>query len=301
MSELWLHRYAVLLAVGTLFLVVAGAFVVSKDAGLSVPDWPLSYGQLMPEMKDGVFYEHGHRIVATAVGCMTIVLVIWVWGSRQPPWLKHLSLLALAAVILQGILGGLTVIYLLPKAVSITHACLAQLFFSATVAIAVLTSPSWKAGPQYVEDSGKPSLRFLAVASAFATLVQVALGAAYRHKALGIMSHVLWAAIVMLLVMMLGSFTISQFKSHEVLRQTSLWLLAGTGLQVVLGVAALTARVMASNHQASHSTMVLFTVAHTALGAVVMAAAVVMAIQVIRHVRSVRAVAPSHYAPGQVS
>src|SRR3954453_3032388 len=144
MVNLALHRFAVLVAVSTLFLVIAGASVTSNQAGLSVPDWPLSYGQVMPEMKGGVFYEHGHRIIASAVGLLTVILVVWLWRAESRLWVRWLGLAALAGVILQGVLGGLTVLYLLPKAVSISHACLAQLFFSTTVALALFTSPGWR-------------------------------------------------------------------------------------------------------------------------------------------------------------
>ena len=141
MVNLPLHRFAVLLAISTLFLVIAGASVTSNQAGLSVPDWPLSYGQVMPEMKGGVFYEHGHRMIASAVGFLTVIFAMWLWRAEPRAWVRRLGLVAVAGVILQGVLGGLTVLYLLPKAVSISHACLAQLFFSTTVALALFTSP----------------------------------------------------------------------------------------------------------------------------------------------------------------
>src|ERR1700752_4765827 len=114
MSNPWLHRYAVLLACCTLLLVVAGALVTRNDAGLSVPDWPLSYGKLMPPMEGGILYEHGHRTVATTVGLLTIVSMIWLFRSERRNWLRRLGAIALLAVILQGVLGGLTVLLLLP-------------------------------------------------------------------------------------------------------------------------------------------------------------------------------------------
>src|SRR5579864_201307 len=150
MQTPWLHRYATLVALCTLFLVVAGASVTSNQAGLSVPDWPLSYGQVMPQMTGGVFFEHGHRMVATAVGFMTIILTIWLALVESRKWMKTLGIVALGAVIIQGLLGGLTVKLMLPPAVSISHACLAQLFFSTTVAIALFTSKSWRQGPEIV-------------------------------------------------------------------------------------------------------------------------------------------------------
>src|SRR3954464_2896818 len=165
MHNVWLHRYTVVVAICTLFLVVAGGLVTSNDAGLSVPDWPLSYGKLMPPMEGGIFFEHGHRMVATTVGLLTVILAIWVWRSDQRRWMRRLGFIALAAVIAQGLLGGMTVIFMLPKPVSISHACLAQLFFSTTVWIALFTSAAWRRAEPMVEDSGSPSLRALGLAA----------------------------------------------------------------------------------------------------------------------------------------
>src|ERR1022692_3212919 len=109
-----LYRWSILLACCTLLLVVAGAMVTSRDAALSVPDWPLSYGKLMPTMEGGILYEHGHRMVATTVGILTIVSMIWLLRAERRKWLRVLGVIALVAVIAQGVLGGLTVIYLLP-------------------------------------------------------------------------------------------------------------------------------------------------------------------------------------------
>src|SRR5947209_126084 len=135
MESPWLHRYAILLAVCTLFLVVAGASVTSKEAGLSVPDWPLSYGQVMPQMTGGVFFEHGHRMIGATVGMLTIGLALWIWRTDKRTWMRKLGWTALIWVIVVGAFGGLTVKLLLPPPVSVTHTCLAQLFFSMTVAI----------------------------------------------------------------------------------------------------------------------------------------------------------------------
>ncbi len=115
------------------FLLIAGALVTSNDAGLSVPDWPLSYGSLLPPMVGGIFYEHGHRMIASFVGLLSIVLAVWLWRveSRRlgERWLRWLGVAALGAVVAQGMLGGITVLFFLPPAVSSAHATLAQLFF----------------------------------------------------------------------------------------------------------------------------------------------------------------------------
>src|SRR6266704_6334687 len=139
------HRYAVVCACATAVLLVAGGLVTSTGSGLAVPDWPLSFGQVFPPMAGGVLFEHGHRLAATAVGCLTVVLALWTVVGDARPSVRALGLLALLAVVLQGLLGGITVLYKLPLAVSVTHACLAQTFFCLTVTLALVTSPAWSA------------------------------------------------------------------------------------------------------------------------------------------------------------
>jgi cytochrome c oxidase assembly protein subunit 15 len=281
MERFWLHRYATLLAVCTLFLVVAGASVTSKEAGLSVPDWPLSYGQIMPQMTGGVFFEHGHRMVATAVGFMTIILCVWLAWVETRKWMKTLGIVALAAVILQGLLGGLTVKLMLPPAVSISHACLAQLFFSTTVAMAVFTSKSWLRGPEIVEDHGWPSLRSLAIVTPVMVLAQIALGAAFRHRAIGILPHVIFSMVVTLVVLFVSTFVLHQFPEHRALSAAAKALLGVTFLQLMLGVAAYYTRLQAAQKPLA---MVLTTVAHVATGGLTMAASVILSIQILRNV-----------------
>ncbi len=285
MKDIWLHRFAILLAAATLFLVVAGASVTSNEAGLSVPDWPLSYGKVMPEMTGGVFYEHGHRMVATAVGFLTIILAVWLWRVEERAWMRRLGWIALLAVIAQGVLGGLTVIYLLPKPVSIAHACLAQLFFSTTVAIALFTSPGWKRGPELVIDENSPSLRSLALLAPLTVFCQLALGAAYRHKAIGLVPHVVGALVVTGVILIVAMFALQQFPGHSGLRKAAIGLISITLFQVFLGIAAYMSRIMTTESAQPMTLMVLFNVLHVAVGALTMASSAVFAIQVLRNVR----------------
>lgn len=284
MVNLAMHRFALVLAICTLFLIVAGASVTSNQAGLSVPDWPLSYGQVMPEMKGGVFYEHGHRMIASAVGFLTVILAVWLWRSESRTWMKRLGLIAVVAVIAQGVLGGLTVLYMLPKAISISHACLAQLFFSTTVGIAMFTSPGWRKGPDIVEDSGFPSLRSLAVAGSALTLTQVALGAGFRHHAFGIIPHVVGAIIVAVVLLTLATFVLVQFPKHASLSRPA-WMLIGiTAIQIILGIVAYVVRL---NHweMAPTGVLVASTVTHVAFGALTFAASIALTLQIFYHVR----------------
>src|SRR5437870_12618978 len=160
-----LHRFALLVACATFFLIIAGALVTSHDAGLATPDWPLSNGQVFPKMVGNLFWEHGHRLVATTVGLLTIALVVYLFRSEKRRWVRRLGLLALAAVIAQGLLGGLTVKLMLPLTVSAAHATLAQLFFCTTVSLAVFTSASWIEDRPTIEEQGSLAIRYVCVAA----------------------------------------------------------------------------------------------------------------------------------------
>src|SRR5438105_395192 len=285
MRNVWLHRYAVLWSFCTLFLVVAGGLVTSNDAGLSVPDWPLSYGRLMPPMEGNVFYEHGHRMVATTVGLLTIGMAIWLMRAEGRRWMRNLGWISLAAVVVQGVLGGMTVIFLLPKPVSIGHACLAQLFFSTTVAIALFTSENWSRGPRIVDDAGAPPLHWLALAVPVCVFLQLALGASARHQALGIIPHVFGALIASGMVLWISLRVVMRHAGHDALRRSALALLSITFLQVFLGIGAYMTRLATADAPQPMPIMVGFTVAHVAVGALTLASSVVLAIQIFRHVR----------------
>lgn len=181
----WLHRYARLLAGSTFLLVIAGGLVTSTGSGLAVPDWPLSFGQVFPRMEGGVLYEHGHRLVAAAIGLLTIGLVLLATRLEARAWVRRLAAIALGVVILQGVLGGTTVLLRLPDAVSVAHAGLAQIFFALTVAFAVIVSPQWDGVPR-VPGPYTAGTRTLTAATAAAIYVQIILGAIVRHTGAGL-------------------------------------------------------------------------------------------------------------------
>jgi len=187
-----LHRFALFTACSTAFLIFVGGMVTSHQAGLSVPDWPTSYGWNMftfPPSKwvGGIFNEHGHRLVASFVGFLTVILASWSWLRESRLWLRLLSLGALIAVITQGILGGLTVKYLLPTSISMTHACLAQTFFCLTIALTFFTSPTWKHGLPRVHDGHKGlALPTVCALTTGAVYLQLLLGAWMRHTQSGL-------------------------------------------------------------------------------------------------------------------
>src|SRR5262245_4296241 len=184
---LWLHRYAKLVAASTVLLIAAGGMVTSTGSGLAVPDWPNSYGYFMfsfplDKMVGGILYEHGHRMIASTVGFLTIILAAWTWRVEPRRWVRWLGVAALGAVILQGLLGGLTVLFFLPAPISIGHAGLAQLFFCITLSLALFTSPGWRATVDPVDD---PTLRRIALTTTAMIYCQIVLGAAMRHLGAG--------------------------------------------------------------------------------------------------------------------
>lgn len=179
----WLRRFTKFVAASTLFLIFAGAMVTSTGSGLAVPDWPLSYGMLMPPMVGGIFYEHGHRMIASAVGFLTIIQAIWLQRREPKRFVRLLGWLSLAAVIVQGILGGLTVIFLLPLAISVSHAGLAEVFFCLNIAIAFFTS-RWFNELRTMEKGDAPAgMAWGLVALVYA---QVLAGAVMRHLGAGL-------------------------------------------------------------------------------------------------------------------
>src|SRR5258706_9557376 len=177
------HRFAVLTAAATYALLFLGGLVASTGSGLAVPDWPLSFGQVFPPMVGGVLFEHGHRLAATAVGCLTVVLALWSVVGDARASVRALGLLALLAVMLQGVLGGITVLYKLPLAVSVTHACLAQTVFCLTVALPPVTSPAWSAPRPRRSPAALGVLAGLTTGAVFGQLV---LGALMRHMHAGL-------------------------------------------------------------------------------------------------------------------
>jgi protoheme IX farnesyltransferase len=190
-KDLIVRRTARLVVAAVFLLLIAGALVTSTDSGLAVPDWPLSYGRLMPPMVGGILYEHGHRIVAALVSFFVgLQAGVLLWGERRAA-VRRLGVAAFAAILMQALLGGLTVLLLLPPAVSSAHAGLAQIVFALTAAIAWMTSRAWTSGA-LAEGVSAPDARALhrafrlASLAALATYVQILLGAVVRHTGAGL-------------------------------------------------------------------------------------------------------------------
>ncbi|MGH7860333.1 MAG: COX15/CtaA family protein, partial [Candidatus Binatia bacterium] len=179
------NAFARLTAASTLVLVFAGGLVTSTGSALAVPDWPLSFGQLFPPMVGGVLYEHGHRMIAGTVAILTATLAFWTWKSEERPLVRRLAFVALGAVLLQAALGGLTVLLLLPTGISVAHACLGQVFFCLTTALALVTGRAWLAAtPRPAEASTFPGS--LAAVTTAVVFLQLFVGALMRHTGAGL-------------------------------------------------------------------------------------------------------------------
>jgi cytochrome c oxidase assembly protein subunit 15 len=190
-SNPWLYWFAVLTAFFTLLLLGLGGLVTSHEAGMSVPDWPNTYGYNMflypvAQWVGGIFYEHTHRLLASGVGLMTTVLAVWLWLKDSRPWMHWLGVIAFLLVVAQGVLGGLRVT-LQMDSLGIYHGTIAQLFFVLTCALALFTSRFWAALVANRDIPRVPAgLRTLVLATTLLILGQLILGATMRHQHAGL-------------------------------------------------------------------------------------------------------------------
>lgn len=271
----------------TFLLIAAGALVTSNDAGLSVPDWPTSFGSLyrIPPMVGGVKFEHGHRMIAQFIGLLTIILAVWTQKVDRRRWMRALGWAALGTVIAQGVLGGITVLFYLPPAVSTAHATLAQTFFCILVCMALFTGRRWvEAEPRTIVSSERPTLNILATLSVAAVYVQLILGAAFRHNGMKLVPHLVSACIVTILLLWTVVRVLSRHSEIEQLRRPALAVLFLLVSQISLGFGAYLTRVEWNKDAPQPlESMVATTVAHVAIGALLLATSVVLAVQARRH------------------
>ncbi len=255
----WLHLYARLVVLATFLLIIAGGLVTSTDSGLAVPDWPLSYGMFFPPMVGGIFYEHGHRMIAGTVGLMTLALTVWIWRKEERAWVRKLGVAALVTVVIQALLGGITVLWMLPPVVSTSHLGTAMAFFALVTALAIVTSTGWQRAVPARPVPGAMPLTQLAGATTLIVYGQILLGAAMRHTGAGLacpdfplcngaalpdlsppgvalhMAHRLGALLVVCAVVYLADRTWGQYPDIPELRRPALAALFFVGFQALLG------------------------------------------------------------------
>jgi cytochrome c oxidase assembly protein subunit 15 len=245
-------------------------------------------------MVGNLFWEHGHRMVATTVGMLTIVLVIYLFRSEKRRWVRRLGVFALLAVIAQGLLGGLTVKYLLPLPVSTAHATLAQLFFCTTISLAVFTSRSWMAAHAVLEEKGTLPVRYVCVAALVTILLQLVLGATLRHSATWdeelptelVLAHVAGAIAVTLVLGTSVFLVLRRHAGDKFLTRPALVAISLLALQLVLGLAAYMTRLLSPHDPQPLNPMVAITVAHVACGALVFATTITLTLRAFRVLRA---------------
>ena len=266
---------------------MAGASVTSNEAGLSVPDWPTSFGSLyrIPPMVGGVKFEHGHRMVAQFIGLLMIVLAVWTQRVDRRPWMRALGWAAVATVIAQGILGGITVLFYLPPAVSTAHATLGQTFFCIVISMALFTGRGWvEDAPVLIAQSERPRLTTLSALAVCAVYVQLILGAAFRHSGMKLLPHLVSAVVVTVVLLWTCVHVFLRYARTPQLRKPAIALLVLLLVQLSLGFGSYLTRIEwgKGSPQPGMST-VLTTVAHVAAGALVLATSAILAIQARRH------------------
>jgi cytochrome c oxidase assembly protein subunit 15 len=262
------HRFAVFVVCWTILLLIAGALVTSNEAALSVPDWPLSYGTLTPPMVGGIRYEHSHRVIAGVLGLLSIVLAVWVWAKDERRWLRWFSVIAVAGIAAQAVLGGEVVRQLLHYWLPVAHACFAQIVFASILSIAVFTSRWWVSDQPQVEDTGSPSIHSLAIANSAVIYFQVILGAGFRHKEIPVWQHMIGALIVLGMVIWLAAVLRRRFEKSAAISKTRILLHAILGTQLLLGLGAYWSRLTTADAPQPMPLMVTLTVLHTVVGAI---------------------------------
>jgi cytochrome c oxidase assembly protein subunit 15 len=288
------HRFALLVACATFFLIIAGALVTSHDAGLATSDWPRSNGQWFPKMVGNLFWEHGHRAVAGTVLVLTLVFTVYLFLKEKRRWVQRLGLLALLSVLAQALLGGLTVKLMLHYGISEAHATLAQLFFCTTVSLAVFTSPSWMEGRPTVQEQGSVPVRYLCVAAVVTIFLQLIIGATLRHSATWdkplptdlLLTHIGGAIAVTLLLGGAAVVILRRHSGETFLTRPAKVALSLLAVQLLLGIAAYMTRLASPSDPQPLNPMVGITVAHVACGALVFATTIILTLRAFRVLRS---------------
>jgi len=273
------HRFAVFTVLWTILLFVAGALVTSKDAALSVTDWPKSHGAWVPplsSLQGGDFFEFSHRFVAGGLGIFTLVLAVLLLLKESRVWLRWLGAIAVLGVVVQAVLGGQVVIRLLHYWLPVIHACFAQIVFAAVLGIAVFTSKWWVSERPQLEDKGSPSIHALATLNAAVIYLQVILGAGFRHKDIPIWPHAIGALVVLGTVTWTAAALRKRFGASREFGKARILLHTIFGTQFLLGLLAYWSRLTTAEAPQPMPVMVWLTVTHTVVGAILFAFSVLV-------------------------
>jgi heme a synthase len=273
-----IHKFAIFVVCWAALLLTAGALVTSNDAALAVSDWPTSFGRWFPPLRlltGGALYEHSHRVIAFILGVFITILAGLLWKKEERPWLRTLGFVALAGVVVQGVLGGLTVLKLLHYWLPVMHACTAEIMFAILVSITFFTSHWWLGKlPQY-EDQGAPPIHSIVSLNAVVIFLQVLAGAGFRHQYISVKPHVVGAVVVLAMVIWTASVLRRRFAQVREIARARMMLHAIVGIQILLGIGSLWSRISTTDAPQPMPVMVAFTVVHTVVGAILFATSIV--------------------------
>jgi cytochrome c oxidase assembly protein subunit 15 len=273
-------------ALVTLVLLTAGGLVTSKGAGMAVPDWPTSFGYNMftfpiSHWVGPIAFEHAHRLLGSTVGLLTVVLAVMVWRHDPRGWMRTLAVIAVIAVVIQGILGGMRVIHN-ARMLAVVHGAFAHSFFALMIAMALSTTLAWdEAVATPIAPDRAVGLRGLALTTAALVFGQILLGARLRHFPGSVMLHLLGAVLVIAGVVAIR-FRTAVAAPRSPAARTAFALQHLLWLQLALGLFAYVAKFKAPVPEVAPWPVVLLTVAHQVNGALVFATAVTTALLVYR-------------------
>ena len=274
-----IHKFAIFVVCWAVLLLTAGALVTSKDAALAVADWPTSFGTWFPPLRlltGGALYEHSHRVIAFILGVFITILAGLLWKKEERPWLRVLGFITLGGVIVQGVLGGLTVLKLLHYWLPVMHAGTAEIMFAILVSIAFFTSHWWMENlPQY-EDQGAPPIHSIVTLNAAVIFLQVLAGAGFRHQYISVKPHVIGSVVVLGMVIWTASVLRRRFSQVPEISRVRMMLHAIVGIQILLGLGSLWSRIATASDPQPMPVMVAFTVVHTVVGAILFATSIVV-------------------------
>ena len=309
----WRYRFSIVVVIVSVALISWGGLVTSIDAGLAVPDWPSSFGSYDP-LATGfedpanpssrwwhhlpILAEHGHRLLGALVGLLIVVLALWTWRVDPRRWMRQLGFAALGLVILQGILGGLRVIWV-SLDLAVVHALTAQLFFSMLVAMTLFTSQGWLGAasvPPVLSETKR--LRGLSIATVAALYVQIILGALLRHPGAGVhlgfaIVHITGAFVVLALVLATCSHVRQDFSTNRLLNRAGWIMLGAVVVQLMLGFFAFTVLLFETRLAQRSATQVALNSAHLVVGALLLASAVCLMLLSMRRPASVETASAS--------
>lgn len=277
------HRVALLTALATFPLLFIGGLVTSKGAGLAVPDWPTTFGYNMflypwSKMIGDIFYEHSHRLVASAVGFLTAILALLLWLYERRRWLSWLGVFALALVIVQGVIGGLRVV-LRQETLAIIHACLAQAFFALSVSLALFTSREGRERAQQIDRADAGQLRRLCVLTTTIIYLQGVIGAVLRYTGLGLDAHLLFAAFVAFHVLLLGSRILRFHSDQPKLSRPAVVLSGLLIVELGLGLGSYAGRFTSWGTTLPPPGVVLLTTTHVITGALMLVTSLILTLR----------------------